>query len=1624
MKRYFLKTKVLILIGIFLISSFGLYVTGTNELAYSDIEIKATQDNTPEKVSWEPPPYTFSSRALQQKPGTYIRNEGSVDDGYFLGDILPTFYNDYSSLSTYLKDADIAASANAVDKPAFPGTTDLVYTLTLESTDERDTNQTNGDEMLYQTKVSVDYNTVELRDETDWSWDVVTSPFGPNTNGQGLDNIVDTDSPYWINNELQINGQDPWAYGSQYKHAPYQYEVHDVNTIADDNLASPVVGTAMIFNNTIPNEYIDIRNDAMLNGSGAPDPDNPNRQDIINITTGQKDFAGFTLDVLPDAEPGVYKFKVIIEFNRTTYAPLPSEDDAMPGYLAGDGISPGQLHHTEAFGPFLPYFWVPYNQSSQTEVKHVLDQARLHTGTPYGKISWIYTTWKKVKQGYDPLPGTDYKPGPNKWIEVYDHADPDKENSWEPIPDISTNAGVYVRQDLNASGLTGSPYSGYVDWDGDGKGGSLANVGTGMNVWMDEWSGPGATDYCFGVEPWEATWTDSWHYDVATDDDQSHTFPRGFPKPDHDYSFIGGGADDGNGTWQFRGLDWSTQVSKAHAGYEDHFEWENVVEEYWVQVRVFSASEKNFEDLDNDERGLKMIPPSAASDTYVTDNDKFEEFQVTISNGEYEHYKTFFDFNYTNLVATIDVSPNEQYFTVHGGGFARVNFITKDAKDLKFRISSKANTPPGYYYFTMDVDYTKIYYVEPGGNNDPRNDQLIQASETIIVEFFVEFSPDLAITDADLEYAQPGMRALNPTLTIDTGTNKTEINFTIENTGNVELIGDGQYIDYLPKDYDSMFGEIGLYIAGVELLGSPYYEDNEIANHPVYFDIDPIVVPKIGVGETVYVNVPVLINNNWDNPPGIYRIHMNYRGFYFDPGNFTPSSKFVYTEIRWIPTGAVKDKSWSYRDTDGDGQIGMIGPGGDARDETDGIFTDIEIVLFDPTTREIGINSFEIDGIPNGVITQGDTTAEIEIEFINNAAFEMMDIELMLSIGGNYFSVFSHYDINTMVQTEKDLKIYIPSLASGETYNHTFLIDGIDRLTPTGEHRLLLNYNYDFWELPAFMSSYGIIWHDFFGGPEHIGYIDEDADGTRIVADNNQLENYTYEGGYLAIDVIEDNLLDVIAVQQIGPNLGNFASLTGDQLDLGNEIRNSDIVIQLTSREYVQYSQVELFLDTMAPNPRTGGPSWIQVLENPITLDTQSIHGVFEVPATDMLVPMGGATNFAIFNVNLYESTYTEYGGVYPLNLTIRATNDDTSAREQYQTTVNLRVLPLDPILMIESVVPSTDIVPGEEFDLTITLRNTGKDYAREIYVTMSNDWYEDDPFFLVDAFITSISTYGTENYNEFCAGCTITNSVFARQHNRTTLGDLGITKTSEIVDAERVLMSPAAKINRLYISEIAPGTTANVVFRLKADTHMQEGKSYEELILLEFRDSFDSFGGLPYTWTSGPKYNQGNAYAITLSTKDNDKWPPKEEAEIELEATQAALSQTTWGLGVIIIILVILLVILWVRRRRAAEEEEAIPPEEEYERPSEDEEELEEEEEEKAEEEEGEEEEKAEEEEEEEDWGASEDEEEKAEEEEEEDWGASEDEEEKAEEEEEEEWSEASEEEEEEDWSSDKEKE
>jgi hypothetical protein len=572
MTNDFVRTNVLIIICVLLISSFGSCVTGKNQFVQNDVEIKIEADSTLIRTTLEPSTYKTTSRATGPKPGSMIRNDGDPVNGFFLGKINPDFTNDYSTLDNYMTEEDLE-TPNVKDIPAFPGTTDIVYDLTLESVYLRDDNGANGDDVLYIQHVGVDLNKVEVRNEINWTWTSTATPFGEIAGSEH--NIINTTDSNWVTNDLKINGIPAYEYNPYLSHYNARWRISNNNTVTNENYMKGSGGTGTVnnvwvpevFNNSVGNEWMDVYQDTYLNDT----PDNPatsaiEYRDLIKIKTGPKVFDGFTLDVLPEAEPGVYRFPVSIGFNNQSHSPLPTKDQEM-------GLKVGNLHNTGSFGDFAPYFWIPYNLSTNQIITDLTDEnMNPNIFDKNENCSFIKDEVYLIANERDDLDGF---------------------NSWEPIPDNSTSL------------LRKWNLSSYFDHDGDDYDSS------GDDLEKYNWR-----VYPNGTDNFQTDWNNNRHL-LGSDNGNGYetgTYPRGYPIPDWDYGFYSSGIsadDDGNGTWQHSGLimgDWS--------GYEGDVIWYNKIETYWVQITIFAGENEPPAVPVN----LNIEPISASDALYITWN--------------------------------------------------------------------------------------------------------------------------------------------------------------------------------------------------------------------------------------------------------------------------------------------------------------------------------------------------------------------------------------------------------------------------------------------------------------------------------------------------------------------------------------------------------------------------------------------------------------------------------------------------------------------------------------------------------------------------------------------------------------------------------------------------------------------------------------------------------------------------------------------------------------------------------------------------------------------------------------------------------------------------------------------
>ena len=1415
------------------------------------------------------------------------------------------------------------------------GEQEVNFDVLLQSLYTDDDDDTNGDNVLYDiiiegTEAGVEADNLMRFNYNTRQFENISSPvFKWDTKQVEIDTDDKNDSCLYTAND----------YG------PYKYVINYSNSFLDEN----------------------------NNGILSPD-------EYWAIYEGPKSFGDFIIDILPNAQPGYYrmKFKVSYRYQVSNDVSINGVGNGTSPTLGGPGVS---LWVNQALGPFQYFYWVPWDTAANSLPTNLDDLFMNNTAD--------FDFHKQVP---------------------YAHSTGPYYNVWEALRDNG------IDDPRSHPDNNGDTYTRWLPWYPDAAG----NPGFDMDTLYDA------------------------------------TIKANYPSPtiiqqrSLDQSK---NVNAGNGTWMYTGnvtedIDWGDPATHT--------------EDVWFDF-IINSTVVDEEDLnkDNETNDLKL----QATDGDFFTGGSFEEFFINIDNKDATNEMT--DVKATLILPT----PSKGGFIFYKPEFETATVPELgpgENVDLKWRLSVDPQTPPGYYYGRLQLEYTKDFQTS---DVDPLGNQLVRRVNVVenhfYVQFEVAFTPDLGDAKVSLQEPKLAVRAIPmPDTKIDTSTGKQLLNFTIKNTGNVKLYG-----------ADMIDGNLHMDFAEFKQMGDGYFDSD--ADPGMIFD--PISIDEIDVGQEIYIeNVGVQIPNHWYLREGIYRLYLNFTGYYYDAGQLGNESAFKYLEMNWIGAnddGMTRD-CFVMIDEDGNEQIGDPG---DSTRPTAGMYTDIYINAFDPTTKELAIINWAPKTISQEMLQGGEYI--FNVTFQNQQNYIMYDVWVEFDIEG-YMDESYYYDWTNPV-SRMNPKAYIDMLNPNEEWTVNFTVDDLDKLLPEGEHHIPIKYKYNYEEYQGVedMTTFSMIWDT--GTTPFKPYIDTNGDfmlntlgGTRSRAGNamdivfvmdvtsgygstteyyrtrdrindfitnlqnngvnfqmgvvgynsdsflvqdmttngaliisafdalNALRMTNYDGCYDAVVETCFNVLStdgpisyrpgatrvIILVTDLYPNYGTYdsgneqeftaaisgkcmffgivdsgyysywdmpTSATGGQmfnidnsdygpyfaqiatylssyaagvtpagifvadlpLDiiadpvavdlttygpyiivdvidtafdidttvnsgnimLGGRIRNYNFQVRLTNNEYVQYTDIEIKLplnatgetDNLFINPKDPG---------------LPIEG--NIPKT--LGP-NGAQITATFNVDINGD---HDSGVFTFELQFKAMHDYTKEIVSGVIPVVVRVYPKQPILIIPQTLdkngdPSgkasvtASVKPGKTFTLTFTLENLGGDDARDIYLTMSNDWYQNNPFTTIDAFVTSMSSHSTSYYNN---GNLRNVSTVAD----TKLKDLGISSTSDIVDAERQLLAPTAVVPRVYIPIIPAGETYEVKIKLKADSHMIEGRPYREWILLEYIDS----DGLQYSYDETQQSVRTQPLPIIIYSQDDDEWPNDEEI-------------TSETLAVILIIIIIIIIIL-----------------------------------------------------------------------------------------------------------------
>ncbi len=212
----------------------------------------------------------------------------------------------------------------------------------------------------------------------------------------------------------------------------------------------------------------------------------------------------------------------------------------------------------------------------------------------------------------------------------------------------------------------------------------------------------------------------------------------------------------------------------------------------------------------------------------------------------------------------------------------------------------------------------------------------------------------------------------------------------------------------------------------------------------------------------------------------------------------------------------------------------------------------------------------------------------------------------------------------------------------------------------------------------------------------------------------------------------------------------------------------------------------------------------------------------------------------------------------YPFQLEITAVIEETlevvTVIVDYTQGAVIDYVGFGPDIYITAFAGDDEIVPGEDFTLTLTLENQGDDTLRNVIImidaddTVEYDWILEQSFKAQFDWTEVFSHWGGTAGGE-AGGVTWDNSDFPSEMFY-TMESLDVDNVREIVEInlymDGVYSDPGARIVAIRILDLAPGASTDVVFDMYADKDLVNGKPYAFNVNIQGIDSEGNLYGGP----------------------------------------------------------------------------------------------------------------------------------------------------------------------------------
>ncbi|MFW6040682.1 MAG: COG1361 S-layer family protein [Thermoplasmatota archaeon] len=332
---------------------------------------------------------------------------------------------------------------------------------------------------------------------------------------------------------------------------------------------------------------------------------------------------------------------------------------------------------------------------------------------------------------------------------------------------------------------------------------------------------------------------------------------------------------------------------------------------------------------------------------------------------------------------------------------------------------------------------------------------------------------------------------------------------------------------------------------------------------------------------------------------------------------------------------------------------------------------DEEVVITEEGTFTLTIEPFaELSAdIEENSLVQGTTKREFTVNFTNTGNLDLKRVSVAPDEGGP-FSLPNDYYLYSSA-TRDDPLVEIGDLDVGESVEVDFIL-GIDQYIQVGSHKLFFEYEAYYYDT---MGEYTGI-EDFY-----------DVHDLGLVADTDE--------PFAWIEVTEpDVAMDIDATHIDTVRMSDMGYTT--------------ISVVVQNNGYVTYSDAVISLHTSGTpfiNPSDHNANRIEMTNEPFTLGAGSTRTV----------------NFGVLiDTDFIEQRLEEDRPIYSAGLTLEGINTDTIEEAEVYFNVEGEMRGVGPRITVLGEPEDNTVVPGEKFELTYNIKNTGDEPVTSLKVTLS----------------------------------------------------------------------------------------------------------------------------------------------------------------------------------------------------------------------------------------------------------------------------------------------------------------